>query len=682
MQQERPLRPLLPTVTRREVTPPQPRRRNRVASACEACRTRKTKCNGARPVCWECQKRSTRCDYAAHLTETQGQAVKRRHDALQAQNDAYAELFGLIQTRPDGESLEILRRIKMGANVESVLRHVRDGDLLVQLRVQPETRLRYTLPYMDSMPAFLLVPDNPYLTTPLYEATFKPSSSSPSTVTSNKTGTGKYVSPYMIPSHAAEVVEPILDRTYARQWTNIISDDGLFRRLITIYLSHHHVAFFWFNKNLFLEDMAARRTQFCSTFLVNAVLAAACQAYKGIPNLAKFWMVNNLQNRFLLEAKRLWELEMGISRLTSIHAAQVLHAILNVNGLSTVGDFYISQAVVMAHNLRLFEPASVQSDSRLRRGREFTAWGLWLWQVAASYYYRRAPFIRDPPAFAAPDPDVDPDWYGELYVRYPLSPTVTPMYLGHVVKATIDLRLIVNDLSLLQFAQSKEQELSSEQVLDFKTRLDGLMQQLPITLAPHRISLPCHFNIHLFQRQVITQKASSASSHFFHGKTAVQIQDEAYIRFETIMRIRYLRHSFKAYDAWSLYFLVYLGNLALYSLIDEDPNLANKLTTTEVMRSTAVLCINGLIAQSQWVYAGTLLSRSMMERLTPTEKTLLGRHISPGFGQVDHPFDSEWPMPNIKVERNEEASMNHILKSVRKHLSHEKSLKQGNVPSA
>lgn len=26
----------------------------------------------------------------------------------------------------------------------------------------------------------------------------------------------------------------------------------------------------------------------------------------------------------------------------------------------------------------------------------------------------------------------------------------------------------------------------------------------------------------------------------------------------------------------------------------------------------------------------------------------------------------QWPMPNIKVERNEEASMNHILKDVRK----------------
>src|SRR5690242_20540949 len=165
----------------------------------------------------------------------------------------------------------------MGANVEHVLRHVRDGDLLVQLSVEPETRLRYTLPYMDSMPAFLLVHDNQYLTAPLYEATFH-APTSPSDVfdpDAPSTST-KCMDPYMKPSHAAEVVEPILDRVHARQWTNIISDDGLFRRLITIYLSHQHATFFWFNKELFLADLVARRTQFCSSLLVNAVLAAAC----------------------------------------------------------------------------------------------------------------------------------------------------------------------------------------------------------------------------------------------------------------------------------------------------------------------------------------------------------------------------------------------------------------------
>lgn len=146
----------------------------------------------------------------------------------------------------------------------------------------------------------------------------------------------------------------------------------------------------------------------------------------------------------------------------------------------------------------------------------------------------------------------------------------------------------------------------------------------------------------LFQSQAVAEQAISASlPQLFDGKTALQIQNEAYIRFETIMRIRYFRHSFKAYDGWGLLFLIYLGNLALDSLSNTSPDSLANLATKDVIRSTAILCINGLVAQSQSVYAGTLLSCSMIERLKPAERALLSRHISTIVAQVDHPFDSE-----------------------------------------
>lgn len=144
----------------------------------------------------------------------------------------------------------------------------------------------------------------------------------------------------------------------------------------------------------------------------------------------------------------------------------------------------------------------------------------------------------------------------------------------------------------------------------------------------------------LFKGQVAAQRSNPGHSQLFHGKSAVHIQNEAYIRFETVMRIRHLRHSFDAYDAWGLLYLIYLGNLSIEALCNQDSTVA-QLTTLEVVRSTAVLCINGLISQSQSVYAGTLLSCSMIERLRPIDRAHLGRYISPGIGQVDHPFDSE-----------------------------------------
>lgn len=151
----------------------------------------------------------------------------------------------------------------------------------------------------------------------------------------------------------------------------------------------------------------------------------------------------------------------------------------------------------------------------------------------------------------------------------------------------------------------------------------------------------------LFQGQVVAQRTYSASPPLFDGKTALELQNEAYIRIETIMRIRYLRHSFDAYDPWNLLYLIYLGNLALDSLSSDDTKTSNKLTTVQITRSTAVLCINGLVAQSQSAYAGTLLSCSMIERLKPADRTLLDRHISSGIRQVDHPFDSQVCRPSL-----------------------------------
>ncbi|EUC36282.1 hypothetical protein COCVIDRAFT_111061 [Bipolaris victoriae FI3] len=161
----RPLRPLLPSATRPRNEPLPPLPRDRVASACDQCRVRKIRCNGDRPVCLECTKRSTSCHYATRSAETQGQALKRKYDALHAENEAYSELFNLIKTRPDDESLEILRRIKTGTDVKDVLRRIKEADLLMQLNPsnpEPDVKHQYTLPLVSGIPAHLLNPDPEY----------------------------------------------------------------------------------------------------------------------------------------------------------------------------------------------------------------------------------------------------------------------------------------------------------------------------------------------------------------------------------------------------------------------------------------------------------------------------------------------------------------------------------------
>ena len=124
------------------------------------------------------------------------------------------------------------------------------------------------------MPAFILVPDNPYLQSPLYESTFK--KSSPGAIATGPLVVTGHPPSFSTPYHAAEVVDPLLDEVVAAKWTTVITDNNLFRRLLRLYFLFLHSGLFIFNKDYFLQDMAAGRTDFWCPLLVNAVLAVAC----------------------------------------------------------------------------------------------------------------------------------------------------------------------------------------------------------------------------------------------------------------------------------------------------------------------------------------------------------------------------------------------------------------------
>jgi hypothetical protein len=74
-----------------------------------------------------------------------------------------------MRTLPEQEAIDIFRRTRARGDVGAILSHVRDGDLLLQMHLAPETRLRYELPYTRNMPELLQASKSPYLDTMIYE---------------------------------------------------------------------------------------------------------------------------------------------------------------------------------------------------------------------------------------------------------------------------------------------------------------------------------------------------------------------------------------------------------------------------------------------------------------------------------------------------------------------------------
>lgn len=64
-------------------------------------------------------------------------------------------------------------------------------------------------------------------------------------------------------------------RVPAKPWTNVTDDDDLVSHLISIWCTWSYPWFHWINRDLFIRDMQAGdlETEFCSPFLVNAILA-------------------------------------------------------------------------------------------------------------------------------------------------------------------------------------------------------------------------------------------------------------------------------------------------------------------------------------------------------------------------------------------------------------------------
>ena len=167
--------------------------------------------------------------------------------------------------------MEIFQRIRAGGDVGTICRHVKDGDLLLQLSLVPETRYRYEFPFRKEMPSSLWTHGRPYLHSMIYEATsLAPAASS------QGPANGKHGPQYLKPYHASTLVDSRLDAVKPSRWTTVCSDDDLMRELLRLYLLHEYHWLTCFHKDYFLDDMLSGSERLCSSLLVNAVLAHAC----------------------------------------------------------------------------------------------------------------------------------------------------------------------------------------------------------------------------------------------------------------------------------------------------------------------------------------------------------------------------------------------------------------------
>ncbi|KAM0189320.1 hypothetical protein ACHAPI_010086 [Fusarium lateritium] len=286
-------------------------------------------------------------------------------------DSVYEDFYHLLHSRPEEDFDRILRLVKSGYDVRATLRHIQEADLLLQISLKPEHRRRFDLPYNPKWPEFLRQEGNPYLGVPLHE---------PNQLARSFTSGAESHSIFNVPFHGVTLIEPRLTDARISKWTTITSDETLLINLMEYYFLHGYTYLTFFQKDLFLKDLKSGQNQFCSSLLVHAVLASATHYHPLIQGRNKPWDTQSLSYRFFAEAKRLWELEMGRSKLTTLQAALVMNSIYNMDGLDQIGNVFLVEAAKIAHNLDLFIPSEGHQRSEMDVARQFTAWCLFSWQ--------------------------------------------------------------------------------------------------------------------------------------------------------------------------------------------------------------------------------------------------------------------------------------------------------------
>ncbi|KAF2685977.1 hypothetical protein K458DRAFT_429915 [Lentithecium fluviatile CBS 122367] len=87
----------------------------------------RTRCNSERPSCSECTKRTTECRYG----EIESRQVKQKYVKAPHPSVGIRAAIRYAKTIPERDAVSVLGRIRTGADAETLLNQINDGNLLM-----------------------------------------------------------------------------------------------------------------------------------------------------------------------------------------------------------------------------------------------------------------------------------------------------------------------------------------------------------------------------------------------------------------------------------------------------------------------------------------------------------------------------------------------------------------------
>lgn len=491
---------------------PANQKRRCVSTACIACRRRKSKCDGALPSCAACSSvYGTECIYDPNSDHRRKGVYREKNDSMKAQNATLQILIEAILNASEEDVPDIVKRIRTCDDLDAVAESIRRDEKNAMAVNDNDYSDEPAQPGGDDA-AHQVDEGERDLARKMGELRIE-------------NGSVRFIggTSHLIyldePTDAPE--EPELenhlsscDEDPATTWTQVTKDPQLIIHLINMYFNWHYPYFTTLSRSLFYRDFIKgkpvgqpRSTVYCSSLLVNAMLALGCHFTSVDGAFAVPGDSRTKGDHFFAEAKRLivQNDEYEKPRLTTVQALALMSVREAGCGREAKGWVYSGMSFRMAQDIGLnLDIGSL--DEKEVDARRITFWGCFLFDKCWSNYLGRLPQLPKN-TYNVPKYDVFPDEDAELWSPYtdagfdqsykqPSRTRAIGLQLSKLCEISSDLLLFFYHPSHIGRSSGKSAEL--KKLSELHRRLEDWRTELPKEFEPKDGQLPNVILMHMF----------------------------------------------------------------------------------------------------------------------------------------------------------------------------------------
>ncbi|KAK3323450.1 fungal-specific transcription factor domain-containing protein [Cercophora scortea] len=499
--------------SRRALDPANQKRRC-VSTACVACRKRKSKCDGALPSCAACSSvYGTECVYDPNSDHRRKGVYREKLDSMKARGSTLQILIEAILNANEEDVPAIVKRIRTCDSLDAVAESILKNDYADDQDDDDEINDQVD----DEDTSNLPVEGERDLARKMGELRLENGSVRFIGGTSHLIYLGD-------PSDVPD--EPEYDSYLSGEdplisWSEVTKDTQLVIHLINMYFNWHYPYFTTLSRNLFYRDFLKgkptgqpRSTVYCSSLLVNAMLALGCH-FTSVPGA--FALPGDSRTKgdhFFTEAKRLIieNDEYEKPRLTTVQALALMSVREAGCGREAKGWVYSGMSFRMAQDIGLnlnIGGLAKDKDSLNEQeidARRITFWGCFLFDKCWSNYLGRLPQLPKN-TYNVPKYDVFPDEDAEPWSPYtdagfdqsskqPSRTRAVGLQLSKLCEISSDLLLFFYHPNHIGRSSGKTVEL--KKLSELHRRLEDWKKELPKEFEPKEGQLPNVILMHMF----------------------------------------------------------------------------------------------------------------------------------------------------------------------------------------